>query len=348
MATATKSLKSMHHPLASAEEQLKIIDERLKLPAFDERFKQTGEAELRATGIEIFQINVGKLCNQVCKHCHVDAGPDRREIMTRETFELCLEALAKTNIPKVDITGGAPEMNPHFRWFVGEVKKLNRHVMVRSNLTILLANGFTDLPEFFAEHSVEVISSLPHYTPSVTDKQRGEDVFSRSIEAIKRLNALGYGKEESGLVFNLVYNPVGAFLPPNQSSLEKDYKRELLKHYGVVFNHLYTITNMPISRFLDYLLVSGNYESYMTKLVSLFNPAAAKGVMCRNTLSIGWDGYLYDCDFNQMLDLKVGYGAPVHIKDFDIEKLSTRKIVTRQHCYGCTAGAGSSCGGATA
>ncbi len=348
MMTATKSLKSIHHPLASTEEQLKIIDERLKLPAFDELFKQTGEAELRATGIEIFQINVGKLCNQVCKHCHVDAGPDRREIMTRETLEQCLEALAKTNIPKVDITGGAPEMNPHFRWFVGEVKKLNRHVMVRSNLTILLANGFTDLPEFFAQHGVEVISSLPHYTPSVTDKQRGEDVFSRSIEAIKRLNALGYGKEESGLIFNLVYNPVGAFLPPNQSSLEKDYKRELLKHHGVVFNRLYTITNMPISRFLDYLLVSGNYESYMTKLVSLFNPAAAKGVMCRNTLSIGWDGYLYDCDFNQMLDLKVGYGAPIHIKDFDVAKLSTRKIVTRQHCYGCTAGAGSSCGGATA
>ncbi len=348
MATATKSLKSIHHPLASAEEQLSIIDERLKLPAFDKLFKQTGEAELRATGIEIFQINVGKLCNQVCKHCHVDAGPDRREIMTRETFELCLEALAKTNIPKVDITGGAPEMNPHFRWFVGEVKKLNRHVMVRSNLTILLANGFTDLPEFFAEHGIEVISSLPHYTPSVTDKQRGEDVFSRSIEAIKRLNALGYGKEESGLIFNLVYNPVGAFLPPNQSSLEKDYKRELSKHHGVVFNRLYTITNMPISRFLDYLLVSGNYEAYMTKLVSLFNPAAAKGVMCRNTISIGWDGYLYDCDFNQMLDLKVGYGAPIHIKDFDVEKLNTRRIVTRQHCYGCTAGAGSSCGGTTA
>ncbi len=173
-------------------------------------------------------------------------------------------------------------------------------------------------------------------------------MFSRSIEAIKRLNALGYGKEESGLIFNLVYNPVGAFLPPNQASLEKDYKRELQKHYGVFFNHLYTITNMPISRFLDYLLISGNYEAYMTKLVSLFNPVAAKNVMCRNTISIGWDGYLYDCDFNQMLDLKVGYGLPMHIKDFDISKLNTRKIVTRQHCYGCTAGAGSSCGGATA
>ncbi|MGQ9804898.1 MAG: arsenosugar biosynthesis radical SAM (seleno)protein ArsS [Chlorobiales bacterium] len=348
MATATKSLKSLHHPLASTEEQLKIIDERLKLPAFDEMYKQTGESELRATGIEIFQVNVGKLCNQVCRHCHVDAGPDRREIMTRETFEQCLQVLASTNIPKVDITGGAPEMNPYFRWFVAEVKKLKRHVMVRSNLTILLANGFTDLPEFFAEHGIEVISSLPHYTPSVTDKQRGEDVFSRSIEAIKRLNALGYGKEGSALIFNLVYNPVGAFLPPSQASLEKDYKRELFKNHGVVFNHLYTITNMPMSRFLDYLLVSGNYEAYMTKLVSQFNPAAAKNVMCRDTISISWDGYLYDCDFNQMLDLKVGYGSPIHIKDFDIEKLNMRRIVTRQHCYGCTAGAGSSCGGATA
>ncbi len=348
MPTATKSLKSLQHPLASPQTQLELIDHKLNLPPFEEMFKQTGEAELRATGIEIFQVNVGKLCNQVCKHCHVDAGPDRREIMTRETFELCLNALAQTDIPKVDITGGAPEMNPHFRWFVAEVKKLKRHVMVRSNLTILLANGFTDLPEFFAEHQVEVISSLPHYTPTVTDKQRGEDVFSRSIEAIKRLNALGYGKEESGLVFNLVYNPVGAFLPPNQASLEKDYKRELQKHYGVSFNQLYTITNMPISRFLDYLLMSGNYEAYMTKLVSLFNPAAAKGVMCRNTLSISWDGYLYDCDFNQMLDLKVGYGSPIHIKEFDASTLNTRKIVTRQHCYGCTAGAGSSCGGATA
>ncbi len=348
MTTATKSLKARQHPLALPEAQLEIIEHKLNLPSFDEMFKQTGEQELKATGIEIFQVNVGKLCNQLCKHCHVDAGPDRREIMTRETFELCLDALAQTSIPKVDITGGAPEMNPHFRWFVAEVKKLKRHVMVRSNLTILLAKGFSDLPEFFAEHQVEVISSLPHYTPSLTDKQRGEDVFSRSIEAIKRLNALGYGKEGSGLIFNLVYNPVGAFLPPNQASLEKDYKRELQKHYGVFFNRLYTITNMPISRFLDYLLLSGNYEAYMTKLVSLFNPAAAKNVMCRNTISISWDGYLYDCDFNQMLDLKVGYGSPIHIKDFDVSILNTRRIVTRQHCYGCTAGAGSSCGGATA
>lgn len=348
MSLASKSLLSRQNPLSDPNAQLNVLEMRLNLPPFAERFKETGEAALTATGIEIFQVNVGKLCNQACKHCHVDAGPDRREIMSKETMQLCLDALAKTTIPTVDITGGAPEMNPNFRWFVKELKALGRKVMVRSNLTILLANGFEDLPEFFAAHQVEVVSSLPHYSPSLTDKQRGEDVFSRSIEAIKRLNAVGYAQEGSDLIFNLVYNPVGAYLPPNQASLEKDYKRELFKNYGVSFNRLFTITNMPISRFLDYLLLSGNYETYMTKLVAQFNPAAAKGVMCRNAISIGWDGYLYDCDFNQMLELKVGYGAPTHVREFDWETLNRRKIVTRQHCYGCAAGAGSSCGGALA
>lgn len=348
MSLASKSLLSRQNPLSDPNAQLEVLETTLNLPPFAERFKETGEAELTATGIEIFQVNVGKLCNQACKHCHVDAGPDRREIMSKDTMQLCLDALAKTTIPTVDITGGAPEMNPNFRWFVKELKALGRKVIVRSNLTILLAKGFEDLPEFFAAHQVEVVSSLPHYSPSLTDKQRGEDVFSRSIEAIKRLNAVGYAQEGSGLIFNLVYNPVGAYLPPNQASLEKDYKRELFKNYGVSFNRLFTITNMPISRFLDYLLLSGNYEAYMTKLVAQFNPAAAKGVMCRNTISIGWDGYLYDCDFNQMLELKVGYGAPTHVREFDWEKLNRRKIVTRQHCYGCAAGAGSSCGGALA
>ncbi|KER10850.1 MAG: Fe-S oxidoreductase [[Candidatus Thermochlorobacteriaceae] bacterium GBChlB] len=333
--------------LALANEQLKILSQTERLPQFAHRFEQLGEGELAATGISIFQVNLGKLCNQVCKHCHVDAGPDRREIMTRETMQLCLDALSKTDIATVDLTGGAPEMNPNFRWFVAEIKKLNRHVMVRSNLTILVANGYTDLPELFAQHGVEVISSLPHYTPTNTDKQRGEGVFERSIEAMLRLNQLGYGVEGSGLMFNLVYNPVGAFLPPNQASLEADYKRELGKKFGIKFNRLYTITNMPISRFLEYLLVSGNYESYMEKLVSLFNPAAARNVMCRTTISVGWDGTLYDCDFNQMLELTTGAGLPTHIKAFDATLLSKRKIVTGQHCYGCTAGAGSSCGGVT-
>lgn len=346
--TRHKSMQAFGEPLASAEAQLEIIEHRHPLPPFSEKYESLGEGPLAATGIKVLQVNIGKLCNQVCRHCHVDAGPDRREVMTRETMQLCLETLAKTDIPTVDITGGAPEMNPNFRWFVSEVRKLGRHVMVRSNLTILLAKGYEDLPEFFAAHKVEVVSSLPHYTASNTDKQRGEGVFERSIEAIQRLNKLGYGEEGSGLVFNLVYNPVGAFLPPNQASLEADYKRVLGTQYGIKFNRLYTITNMPIGRFLDYLLASGNYESYMEKLVSLFNPAAARNVMCRTMLSVGWDGSLYDCDFNQMLELKVGFGAPAHIKDFDLAALSTRRIVTKQHCYGCTAGAGSSCGGAIA
>jgi radical SAM/Cys-rich protein len=288
------------------------------------------------------------MCNQVCKHCHVDAGPDREEIMTKETMQFCIEALEKSKIEIVDITGGAPELIPNFLWLVEEVKKLKKHIIVRSNLTILVSKGFENYPEFMSKHKVEIISSLPYYTSINTDKQRGEGVFEKSIKAIKILNELGYGKENTGLIFNLVYNPVGAFLPPKQELLEKDYKRELWNKYQVKFNNLYTITNMPISRFLDYLIESGNYLSYMNRLINAFNPAAALNVMCRNTISVGWDGTLYDCDFNQMLELPVNHGLPKHIKDFSVELLESRSIVTGQHCYGCTAGAGSSCGGTTA
>jgi radical SAM/Cys-rich protein len=343
-----KSMKAFGERLADANEQLTLINHESSFPHFDEKYDLVGEGPLRAGTIEIFQVNLGKMCNQVCKHCHVDAGPDRKEIMTRKTMELCLDALAQTEIPTVDLTGGAPEMNPNFKWFVSEVKKLNRHVMVRSNLTILEANGFEDYAKFMADNNVEIVSSLPFYKAGFTDKQRGEGVFNKSISAIRKLNKLGYAKDNSGLIFNLVYNPVGAFLPPSQSGLEKDYKRELEKNFDVAFNSLYTITNMPISRFLDYLIQTDNYESYMQKLVDSFNPAAAVNVMCKNTLSIGWDGQLYDCDFNQMLELNVNHGAPIHIKDFDENKLQARRIVTGQHCYGCTAGAGSSCGGAVA
>ncbi len=342
-----KSMKAFGEKLADVNEQLKIINKENGFPHFDEKYKLTGEKELLADNIEVFQVNLGKMCNQVCKHCHVDAGPDRKEIMTKETMQQCLRALSPTDIPTVDLTGGAPEMNPNFKWFVTEVKKLNRHVMVRSNLTILVTNGFEDLPQFFADNEVEVVSSLPYYRQSFTDKQRGDGVFKKSIDAMKKLNTLGYGKEGTGLLFDLVYNPVGAFLPPDQQSLENDYKRELKRNFGVHFNKLYTITNMPISRFLDYLLASGNYESYMQKLVDSFNPIAASNVMCKFTLSLGWDGYLYDCDFNQMLEMRVNHGSPKHIKNFDAAKLVGRKIITGQHCYGCTAGAGSSCGGAT-
>ena len=344
----TKSMKAYGEKLASPFEQLNILEELHNLPNFDEKYKLTGESGLKAGRIEIMQINLGKMCNQVCKHCHVDAGPDRKEIMTRETMELCLGALRNAEAATVDLTGGAPELNPNFKWFVSEIKKLNKHILVRSNLTILRANGFEDYADFMAENEVEIISSLPYYKSGYTDKQRGEGVFEQSIEAIRHLNELGYGKRDSGLVLNLVYNPVGAFLPPSQESLEKDYKRELAKNFGVSFNRLFTITNMPISRYLDYLLASGNFDVYMNKLVESFNPAAAFGVMCKFTLSVSWDGYLYDCDFNQMLELKVSGGSPVHISAFSEERLEGRKIVTGIHCFGCAAGAGSSCGGATA
>jgi radical SAM/Cys-rich protein len=302
---------------------------------------------LRAAGIEIFQINVGKFCNQTCRHCHVGAGPDRREIMTQQTAELAIRALRQTDAHTVDITGGAPELAPSFRYLVQESKKLGKHVIDRCNLTVLLLPSQSDLADFLAGHEVEVIASLPYFQAEKTDAQRGAGIFDKSIAALRRLNSLGYGRQDSNLKLNLVYNPTGAFLPPSQSGLERDFKRELQARYGVVFNSLYTITNMPISRFLEFLLRSGNYDRYMARLVNAFNPAAAAGVMCRNTLSVGWEGGLYDCDFNQMLELPVGHGAPARLEDFVADELSRRRIVTGEHCYGCTAGAGSSCGGAT-
>ena len=315
-------------------------------PSFNSRLARHGLHPLRATGIEIFQINVGKLCNQTCRHCHVDAGPDRTERMTRETAEACIRALERTDAPTVDITGGAPELNENFRYLVDASKALGRHVMDRSNLTVLLLRSQSDLARFLADREVEVIASLPYFLAERTDAQRGAGVFDKSIEALRLLNRLGYG-QGGALRLNLVYNPTGAFLPGDQNALEREFKRELDRRYGISFDRLYTITNMPISRFLDFLIESGNYEGYMERLVNSFNPAAAAEVMCRNTLSIGWDGQLYDCDFNQMLDETVGFGAPVHIRDFSPERLEKRRIVTGLHCYGCTAGAGSSCGGTT-
>lgn len=343
-----KSLKVLQHPLADSHNQLAVLESNgvQKYPLFSDRLASADVFPLRPTGIEIFQVNVGKMCNQVCKHCHVDAGPDRREIMTRQTMQQCLDALSNNpQLKIVDLTGGAPEMNPDFRWFVDEIKKLRRHVMVRCNLTIILANRkYHNLPQFYRKHNIEVVSSLPFYTQDRTDRQRGDGVFESSIKALQMLNDVGYGKEKTGLILNLVYNPAGAFMPPSQSSLEKEYKKALKEQYDIEFNSLFAITNLPVSRFLDYLLQSGNYENYMNKLVNAFNPAAAANVMCRNTISIGWDGYLYDCDFNQMLDLKVESSVQ-HISDFNAAALIDRNIIVKQHCYGCTAGAGASCGG---
>ncbi len=346
-----KSLKAQGNLLADSNYQVELLEtdnhNPCKLVPFQQNMETVGLFPLRPVSIEIFQVNVGKMCNQVCKHCHVDAGPDRKEIMTRQTMQLCLDAINNnSSIRTVDLTGGAPELNPDFRWFVEQIKLSGKHIIVRCNLTIILANKrFYDLPEFFKQHNIEVVSSLPSYSRDRTDRQRGNGVFEDSIKALKMLNAVGYGMAGSSLTLNLVYNPAGAFLPPSQTALEKEFKDALLKDFGIVFNNLYTITNMPISRYLDYLLQSGNYEKYMEKLIDAFNPAAAANVMCRNTISIGWDGYLYDCDFNQMLDLKVSCNGK-HLSDFNAANLVGREIIVNQHCYGCTAGLGSSCGGA--
>lgn len=341
-----QSLLNEQHELASSAAQNRLI-EGSALPSFDSRLAEADLYPLRAQAVEVLQVNVGRLCNQSCAHCHVDAAPDRKEIMARETFEECIAAIDKHQIPIVDITGGAPEMNPHFRWFVEELSERKRKILVRCNLTILVANPkYMDLPDFYAKHEVEVISSLPYFTSARTDSQRGEGVFEQSLRALQLLNKSGFGMPGSLLKLNLVYNPAGAFLPGDQHSLELQFKKELRERYGIEFNQLFCITNMPISRFLEYLVRSGNYEGYMEKILSAFNPAAVAGIMCKNTISVGHTGILYDCDFNQMLDLPLRGKA--HIRDFDPGSLAGREIVTGRHCFGCTAGAGSSCGGATA
>lgn len=337
------------HELASPVAQLERLRALPLARDFDAACAGAGHAPLRAGAIEILQVNVGKVCNQTCRHCHVDAGPERKESMADDVFEACLALLASARIPTLDITGGAPELHPRFRELVARARALGARVIDRCNLTIALAPGFEDLPGFLAAHQVEVVASLPYYAPRQTDLQRGDGVFERSITALRRFNALGYGRPRSGLVLNLVTNPVGAFLPAAQASLEREWKRELERRHGVVFDRLYTITNMPIARFLEFLVDSGNLEDYLAKLVAAFNPAAVDGLMCRNTLSVGFDGRLYDCDFNQMLELELrdAAGRPLTIHDATPERLAGRAIVTAPHCFGCTAGAGSSCGGAT-
>ncbi len=347
-----RSLKFRKSDLANGTHQLKQLNqfsERIKnLTPFTSQMKSAQLYPLTPQKLEIFQINMGKMCNQACKHCHVDAGPDRREIMTRETMGKILNILKTSTAHTVDLTGGAPEMNPQFRWFVEQLTALNKKVIVRCNLTIILANkSYNDLPEFFKRHKIHVVSSLPYYDKSKTDRQRGDGVFEDSIQALKMLNAIGYGKPDSGLNLDLVYNPSGAFLPGSQEALQKDFKTELQRLFGIEFNNLFAITNMPISRYLDYLIETENFEDYMEKLVAAFNPTAAAGVMCRNTISISWDGFIYDCDFNQMLDLKIQTASQAGLDDYNESILKNRNIVLNQHCYGCTAGAGSSCGGTT-
>ena len=365
MATSPKtkapktSLLFRNEPLASVDAQFELLDRAdLGLDegvltgaasspqnAFDLSLQSSGRFPLQASGIETFQVNLGRVCNQTCIHCHVDAGPDRKENMDHETAELAMRVLAQTDIPIVDVTGGAPEMCPEFKYIVRESRRLGRKVLNRCNLTILFAKGFEDLPEFFLENEVEIICSLPHFRALNTDKQRGDGVFEKSIRALQMLNKLGYGKPGSGLRIVIVTNPVGAFLPSGQASLEAEWKDRLYENYGIEFNELFAITNMPISRYLEWLERTNNLDGYLRKLKQAYNPVAADGVMCKTTLSVDWKGNLYDCDFNQMLELKMGFGAPTHLRDFDVAKLAKRRIVTNRHCYGCTAGSGSSCGG---
>ena len=321
-----------------------------KLPLFKEKLKEVNIPDIKKGQLKILQLNIGYMCNQTCSHCHVDAGPNRKEMMSMKVLKRCLSLMSENKIETVDITGGAPEMHPNFRWFIKSIREKTKvdEIIVRSNLTIILANKkFFDLPNFFADNRIHIISSLPFYNKEKTDNQRGKGVFDKSILALKELNKVGYGKTNSNLKLDLVYNPSGAFLPPDQESLEIKFKEKLYNNFKIEFNNLFTITNLPISRFLDYLIASENYEEYMETLVSRFNPNATKGLMCVNTISVSWEGYIYDCDFNQMLDLKINSKKNT-VFSCKIQGLVDKKIQVSQHCYGCTAGAGSSCQGTIA
>ncbi len=315
--------------------------------AFDSQLAAHSLPPLRARRIDTLQVNVGKLCNQVCRHCHVDAGPHRTESMSHGTAEHVIRVLRENPaIATLDITGGAPELNPNFRWLAAEARALGKRVIDRCNLTVFFVEGQSDSPRFLADQRIEVIASLPCYTAENVDTQRGQGVFDKSIDALRILNELGYGRDGSGLMLNVVYNPLGPSLPPPQAKLEADYKRALFDSFGIVFNHLFAIANMPISRFKSDLVAHGKLDAYMTKLEENFNAAAAGEVMCRDLISVGWDGQLYDCDFNQMLELPVADRSCGTIVDFNAAALAEREICTGAHCLGCTAGAGSSCGGA--
>jgi radical SAM/Cys-rich protein len=318
------------------------------IPHFPAMLASHGLEPLRPTGIDILQVNTGYRCNLRCTHCHVDARPDRTEVMNRETMRRCVDVLKSDPVRTLDITGGAPEMNPDFLWFIEEARaaRPDLEILVRSNLTLLMGDGiYGELPLFMKKHRVNLIASLPCYTRETVDRQRGEGVFDRSVAALKMLNGIGYGTEGSTHELNLVYNPPGPTLPGCQHQLEDEYRKQLLQQFGITFTRLYTLTNMPVSRFLQNLVDAGGYCEYMDLLASNFNPAAVGALMCLNTISVRWDGKLYDCDFNQMLDLPVDPSSPGHIGEFDLKRLLERKIAVGQHCYGCTAGAGSSCQG---
>ena len=323
-------------------ELLQISDDDVQT-AFAHRL-EAENINLRRVHLDILQVNLGKLCNQACRHCHVDAGPTRTEIMTRDTIDRILGFLTLTNIQTVDMTGGAPELNPNFRYFVERIRDLGCKVIVRCNLTVIFEPGQEDLPEFYRRHTVELVCSLPCYSEENVDEQRGRGVFVKSIDALNVLNKIGYGRAGTGLELHLVYNPVGASLPPSQAELEEDYKNELKARYNIDFNRLYTITNMPISRFGEFLKRRGLHTSYMQTLQDNFNPHTVDSLMCRSLISVGWQGEVYDCDFNQMLEMH-SFGNEVKLWELTVEDLIGKGIRLGDHCFGCTAGAGSSCGG---
>lgn len=343
-----KSLQRAGHLLAAPEQQRVIIGDLRYWngPWFGERMMREKLPPPNRISLDIVQINVGRVCNQTCSHCHVDAGPDRRESLSAETAQQVVKFLEQSTAHTLDITGGAPEMNPNFRYLVESASALGRRVIDRCNLTILLAKGFTDLPEFLAKHRVTIVASLPCYLEDNCDAQRGLGVFNKSIEALQLLNRLGYGQPDSGLELNLVYNPTGFGLPPDQATLEKAYREQLASRFNIQFNRLFTITNMPISRFLVDLLQQKKFADYMDMLLRNFNVATIDGLMCRTMISVDWQGYLYDCDFNQMLDIRIIVkDTDLHISTVTSEQLVGKNIRVNNHCYGCTAGCGSSCSG---
>jgi radical SAM/Cys-rich protein len=345
------TLSSRRAPLANPREQLARLEASTAgRPGFLEALRGVGWPELKPATLEIFQVNLGKLCNMTCRHCHVDAGPDRTDaMMSRETVDACLRALDQTPAHTVDITGGAPELHPDFRYLVEAARARGKHVIDRCNLSVLLLQRNAGLAEWLAGRNVEIVASLPHYRQRSTDAQRGDGAFEKSIAALRLLNAAGYGKGNPDRILSLMTNPAGAFLAPNQSDVEGEWKAALQRGFGVIFDRLLALNNMPISRFLEWLIESGNLDSYMAGLIDGFNPGSVAGLMCRNTISISWDGRLFDCDFNQMLDLDAEpRDAAMTIETFDFTQWQNRSVVTRAHCFGCTAGAGSSCGGSTA
>ena len=342
---ATRSLRRRGAALASPARQLELLE---SLPLGDASFEEKAGEALRPAALDIFQVNLGKLCNMTCRHCHVDAGPDRVDAMMHDAVvEQVIAALRRSSAHTVDITGGAPELHARFRDVVQASVDAGKHVMDRCNLTVLLLPRSAGLVDWLGERGVEVVASLPHFRRPNTDAQRGEGVFDNSIRALRLLNQAGYGRGAARRRLTLVSNPAGAFLGGSQATLQRDWQQALARDFGVTFDRLIVLNNMPIARFLEWLEQSGNLEAYMQRLLDAFNPAALGGLMCRNTLSVGWDGRLYDCDFNQMLDLELALPL-AHIAAFDEQAWLARKIVSARHCFGCTAGAGSSCGGQTA